>query len=124
MFERRGEWSGFTVEPTLTGWVIKRWGLIQGYRRQMEFLLPYENSLYGEEADLESKHNNFFTVGEYINSEVNADSAKILSGIVKFTVEEETYITDEQAEEIKQYQTDKRGYKKAVKKIKEKFQKE
>jgi len=80
MYEKHYEWSGFSVHPARTGWVVDQWSLVQGTRRRVKLLLPYRESLYKDpDTDLHKEHNELCTIGEFLRIEAwNSNSTQCL----------------------------------------------
>jgi len=66
MYEKNGEWSGYSIQESETGWIIEGWSRVQGCTTDYKYLLPYENMDYKQGTDLHQEHSNFFDVGEYL----------------------------------------------------------
>jgi len=65
VYERRGEWSGYTVRKSAKGFVVDCWSARQGEPTDDKYLVEYGDG-YGPETDLGSRHNELMTVGDYI----------------------------------------------------------
>ena len=65
-YERKGEWGGYTIRASKSGWIVEQWSAIQGELTGTRDLVPYASSGYGPEADLAAAHNDTTDVGQYI----------------------------------------------------------
>lgn len=68
VYTKQGEWGGYTVRKSETGFVIECQSRVQGQLTNDKYLLPYGKAAggYDRDADLYAAHNDLNTVGEYL----------------------------------------------------------
>ncbi len=84
MFERCGEWSGYKITKSKTGFVFSAWSNIQGGMDGRKYLYKFDED-FTPETDLEKNWNDSMTYGEYLagtiheHYEGNAPNVKLLA---------------------------------------------
>lgn len=76
-YTRNGEWSGYSVHKSETGFVVEYWSRIQGQSTDGKYLLPYGVAGMGKDTDLEAQYNNLYTNGMAV-AEIFHSNAKCL----------------------------------------------
>jgi hypothetical protein len=51
MYYKHGEWSGFTIHPSKTGWIIDSWSRIQGEMTDTKTLVNFDDQ-FPKDMDL------------------------------------------------------------------------
>ena len=80
MFEKKGDWSEYTIREDQRGWIVEGNSRIQGCRTNYKWLIPFEKSMYVAGANLNEMHNNYMTKGEYIFEAEREDRRILRSG--------------------------------------------
>lgn len=77
-YERKGEWSGYTLSEAKTGWVYTQWSRTVDAFDGLKSILPYGFGGYNQGQDLRAAHNDFMDVGDFL-AQAAKDSGKILN---------------------------------------------
>lgn len=64
-FERKGEWSGYTVSTAATGYVVDYWSRVQGETDGLRLLVPYSET-FPQAMDLDGMWNDATRNGEAV----------------------------------------------------------
>jgi hypothetical protein len=64
-YERNGEWAGYSVKASKTGWVVETWSRIEGNITDTKTLVPYGAS-FPQDMELNAKWNDTMTNGDAI----------------------------------------------------------
>lgn len=72
-YEKNGEWNGYTIKESATGWTIDKWSREQGGMNGKKVLVPFGVFGYQKGQDLKAQHNDIFEVGEIIYDYANGN---------------------------------------------------
>jgi len=66
IYERRGEWSGYTVRKSEKGFVVEHWSSGTGELTDDKYLLPYGVHGFGKDTDLNAIYSETATIGDLL----------------------------------------------------------
>lgn len=74
MFERNGEWSGYKITKSSTGFVVSGWSRIQGNPDGYKYLYKYDGT-FTPHTDLAAPWNKGMAYGEYLAQTIRGQYA-------------------------------------------------
>ncbi len=69
MYEKNGEWSGYSITKSDKGFVVTLWSRIQGGIDGAKYLYQFDNT-FTSETELSAQWNEGMTYGEYLGQSV------------------------------------------------------